>query len=230
MGHDVTLFASGDSITARQLVALRAHGAAARRQRPRSDPLLHADARPGAPAPPRTSTSCTSISTSFISRSSRRWRIARSRRCTAGRTCPDLQPLYRGLSRHAAGLDLRRAARAGAERELRGHRPSRAAARSATRRRFAPRGGYLAFLGRISPEKRPDRAIAIARRARHSAEDRRQGRPRRRGLFPRRDRAAAADGPASSSSARSASAQKTNSSARRARCCSRSTGRSRSAW
>jgi glycosyltransferase involved in cell wall biosynthesis len=27
------------------------------------------------------------------------------------------------------------------------------------------RGGYLAFLGRISPEKRPDRAIAIARRA-----------------------------------------------------------------
>jgi glycosyltransferase involved in cell wall biosynthesis len=30
---------------------------------------------------------------------------------------------------------------------------------------FEPRGGYLAFLGRISPEKRPDRAIAIARQA-----------------------------------------------------------------
>ena len=29
---------------------------------------------------------------------------------------------------------------------------------------FHPRGGYVAFLGRISPEKRPDRAIAIARR------------------------------------------------------------------
>ncbi|NUS39071.1 MAG: glycosyltransferase family 4 protein [Lysobacter sp.] len=28
-----------------------------------------------------------------------------------------------------------------------------------------PQGGYLAFLGRISPEKRPDRAIAIARSA-----------------------------------------------------------------
>jgi glycosyltransferase involved in cell wall biosynthesis len=28
---------------------------------------------------------------------------------------------------------------------------------------FQPRGGYLAFIGRISPEKRPDRAIAIAR-------------------------------------------------------------------
>src|SRR3546814_758119 len=33
--------------------------------------------------------------------------------------------------------------------------------------RFSPEasGGYLAFLGRISPEKRPDRAIAIARAA-----------------------------------------------------------------
>jgi len=30
---------------------------------------------------------------------------------------------------------------------------------------YRPRGGYLAFLGRISPEKRPDRAIAIARAA-----------------------------------------------------------------
>ena len=28
---------------------------------------------------------------------------------------------------------------------------------------YQPHGGYLAFLGRISPEKRPDRAIAIAR-------------------------------------------------------------------
>jgi glycosyltransferase involved in cell wall biosynthesis len=28
---------------------------------------------------------------------------------------------------------------------------------------FSPRGGYVAFLGRISPEKRPDRAIQIAR-------------------------------------------------------------------
>jgi len=30
---------------------------------------------------------------------------------------------------------------------------------------FDPRGGYLAFLGRICPEKRPDQAIAIARAA-----------------------------------------------------------------
>jgi glycosyltransferase involved in cell wall biosynthesis len=30
---------------------------------------------------------------------------------------------------------------------------------------LSPRGNYLAFLGRIAPEKRPDRAIAIAREA-----------------------------------------------------------------
>jgi glycosyltransferase involved in cell wall biosynthesis len=30
---------------------------------------------------------------------------------------------------------------------------------------YNPRGGYLAFLGRIAPEKRPDQAIAIARAA-----------------------------------------------------------------
>jgi glycosyltransferase involved in cell wall biosynthesis len=30
---------------------------------------------------------------------------------------------------------------------------------------YSPRGGYVAFLGRISPEKRPDRAIEIARTA-----------------------------------------------------------------
>ena len=44
-----------------------------------------------------------------------------------------------------------------------------------------PKGAYLAFLGRISPEKRPDRAIEIAVRAglplKIAAEDR-QRRPR----------------------------------------------------
>ena len=44
-------------------------------------------------------------------------------------------------------------------------------------------GDYLAFLGRISPEKRPDRAIEIATRAGIPAEDRRQGGQGRRGLL-----------------------------------------------
>jgi len=33
------------------------------------------------------------------------------------------------------------------------------------------RGQYLAFLGRMSPEKRPDRAIRIAHQGGHSASD-----------------------------------------------------------
>jgi glycosyltransferase involved in cell wall biosynthesis len=37
--------------------------------------------------------------------------------------------------------------------------------RTATRLFNPDGGGYLAFLGRISPEKRPDRAIEIAKRA-----------------------------------------------------------------
>ena len=35
---------------------------------------------------------------------------------------------------------------------------------------------YLAFLGRLSRDKRPDRAIEIARQSGHEAQDRRQGR------------------------------------------------------
>ena len=45
------------------------------------------------------------------------------------------------------------------------HRARTACRPTCTRSRPAPEGGYLAFLGRISPEKRPDRAIEIAARA-----------------------------------------------------------------
>ncbi len=55
---------------------------------------------------------------------------------------------------------------------------------------FKPRGGYLAFIGRISPEKRPDRAIKLARTLgiplRIAAKVDKVG----RGLFPGADRAA----------------------------------------
>jgi|SRR5579863_308922 len=44
-------------------------------------------------------------------------------------------------------------------------------------------GKYLAFLGRIAPEKRPDLAIEIARRAGIPLKDRGQGRCRRSGIF-----------------------------------------------
>ena len=101
--------------------------------------------------------------------------------------------------------------------------------RDLLRRRSNPRGGYLAFLGRISPEKRVDRAIADRARAsacrsrsppRSIASTRPISAPRSSRCWP---------SPASSTSARSTSAARRSSWARRARCCSRSTGRSRSA-
>ncbi len=56
------------------------------------------------------------------------------------------------------------------------HGASRAAAATSAVSMPRPRGDYVAFLGRISPEKRPDRAIEIARRAGMKHRDRRQSR------------------------------------------------------
>jgi glycosyltransferase involved in cell wall biosynthesis len=76
--------------------------------------------------------------------------------------CPDLKPLYLGFSemplvsisngqrRQIANANLVATVHHGIPTNL--HEPI-----------YNPRGGYVAFLGRISPEKRPDRAIRIAR-------------------------------------------------------------------
>ena len=79
--------------------------------------------------------------------------------------------------------------------ELARHRAPRG--RSARPALYAerPRADYLAFLGRISPEKRPDRAIEIAKAARRAAAHRGQGRRGGPGLF-RDARSAAARPPA----------------------------------
>jgi len=76
--------------------------------------------------------------------------------------CPDLKPLYLGFSemplvsisdaqrRPIASANFVATVQHGIPANL--HSPI-----------YNPRGGYVAFLGRISPEKRPDRAIRIAR-------------------------------------------------------------------
>ena len=88
---------------------------------------------------------------------------------------------------------------------------------------------YFAFVGRISPEKRVDRAIEIAHRLRHAAAHRGQGRPGRPGLLRADDRAAARPSAGRVRRRDRRRTARTTSSATRARCCSRSTGPSRSA-
>jgi len=90
-----------------------------------------------------------------------------------------------------------------------------------------PKGNYLGFLGRISPEKRPDRAIAIARRAGLKLEI--------AAKVDTVDRAYFADviepllsEPGSSSLARSVTARSPRFLATPQHSCFRSTGRSRS--
>jgi glycosyltransferase involved in cell wall biosynthesis len=159
-GHDVTLFASGDSITSARLVAGTAQ--AIRLNTAVQDYIPHY-----------------MIMLDKVRRSAQQFDVLHFHidafhmpmfRDLAGKTVttlhgrqdlPDLLPMYRAFPEmplvsisncqrnpiiganfadtiyHGLPLDLMR--------------PN-----------YAPRGGYLAFLGRISREKRPDRAIAIA--------------------------------------------------------------------
>jgi glycosyltransferase involved in cell wall biosynthesis len=100
--------------------------------------------------------------------------------------------------------------------------------------RFTPRGqGYLAFLGRISPEKRPDRAIGIAIRAGRRRRGGRASPPR--WTTPTAPISRTPSSPCCtirswSSPARSATRRSRRSWAGPTRCCSPSTGPSRSGW
>ena len=77
---------------------------------------------------------------------------------------PDLASLYAGVPRRAAGVHLRRPARAAAGAQLAGDDPH-GLPMDQIKATDQP-GSYLAFLGRTSPEKGLDQAIAIARRSR----------------------------------------------------------------
>ena len=229
-GHDVTLFASGDSADLGEIWSSCA------RRRLRLDPNVR-DTIPYymlmldrvRQHRPTSSTSC--ISTSILVH----FPLFRP---MAGRTVttlhgrqdlPDLQPLYLGFS------DMPLVSISNAQR-----RPIANANFAATVYHGLPRRPAQADLRsarRLCGVSRPHLAGEAARprdrdraRARRPAEDRRQGGRVDEVYFPRDDRAAARCSRASSSSARSTSSRKANFSARRWRCCSRSIGRSRSAW
>lgn len=161
LGHDVTLFASGDSVTSARLVSC-------------ATTALRLDPHVRDPIPyymlmlDRVRESAEDFDILHFHIDQFHFPLFRP---TAGSTVttlhgrqdlPDLRPLYFGFSEMPL-VSISNSQRA----------PIRNANFAATvyhgvpvdllRPTFHPRGGYLAFLGRISPEKGVDRAIAVAR-------------------------------------------------------------------
>ena len=161
LGHEVTLFASADSITAAELVGC-------------ASMALRLDSNVRDPIPYYM------LMLDRVRRLAKEFDILHFHidqfhfplfRRMADRTVttlhgrqdvPDLKPLYLGFSemplvsisndqrRPIANANFVATVHHGIPADL--HTPI-----------YNPRGGYVAFLGRISPEKRPDRAIRIAR-------------------------------------------------------------------
>jgi glycosyltransferase involved in cell wall biosynthesis len=161
MGHEVTLFASGDSITSAQLVGCV-------RTAIRLDANIHD------PIPyymlmlDRVRDAAEDFDILHFHIDQFHFPLFKS---LANRTVttlhgrqdlPDLKPLYVGFANmplvSISDAQRKPVPKANFVATVHHGLPSDLYAPS-----FASRGGYVAFLGRISPEKRPDRAIRIAR-------------------------------------------------------------------
>jgi glycosyltransferase involved in cell wall biosynthesis len=161
LGHDVTLFASADSVTAAQLVgcasvALRLDGNV-------RDPIPYYMLMLDRVRELAEEFDILHFHIDQFHFPLFRRMADRTVTTLHGRQdCPDLKPLYLGFSemplvsvsndqrQPIANANFVATVHHGIPTDL--HEPI-----------YNPRGGYVAFLGRISPEKRPDRAIRIAR-------------------------------------------------------------------
>ena len=228
-GHDVTLFASGDSLTSAAWCPCTAEGAAAER-RQGSDPLPSDHARRGAPACRRRSTCCTSTSTCCTIPVIRdfAWRTVTT---LHGRLdLPDMHPLYSTFSdaplvsisdnqrkpmppvnwagRIHHGLPQNLLQPLGARRRRLSRLPRPHLAREAARPRHRDRGAQRAASCASPPRSTRSTATTGARRSSRCC-----------GAMP-----------TSTTSARSATPRRRTSWATPRRCCFPSTGPSRSAW
>jgi glycosyltransferase involved in cell wall biosynthesis len=161
LGHRVTLFASADSITAADLVGCAS--TALRLDRNVHDPLPYYMLMLDKVRELAEEFDILHFHIDQLHFPLFRQMAGRTVTTLHGRQdCPDLKPLYLGFSemplvsisngqrRQIANANLVATVHHGIPTNL--HEPI-----------YNPRGGYVAFLGRISPEKRPDRAIRIAR-------------------------------------------------------------------
>jgi glycosyltransferase involved in cell wall biosynthesis len=163
LGHEVILFASGDSRTRAKLVPCSRQ--ALRLDPNLRDPLPHAVLQLEAVRQQAGRFDVLHFHTDYLHFPLFRSLAERTVTTLHGRLdLPDLQPLFRAFADMplvSISADQRRpmppvrwlgTVHHGLPRDLLPFSPE-------------PRGGYLAFLGRISPEKRPDLAIEIACRA-----------------------------------------------------------------
>jgi glycosyltransferase involved in cell wall biosynthesis len=161
-GHDVTLFASADARTAANLVAVCPH--ALRIDSTCRDPLAYHVLEIEHVARLASQFDIVHFHTGYLHfPTARRLRAPHVTTLHGRLDLPELAPLFQEFS----GLPL--ISISGAQRE-----PFPSLNWRATVHHGLPAdlyaegrgdGGYLLFLGRVSPEKRPDRAIEIARRA-----------------------------------------------------------------
>jgi len=160
MGHDVTLFASADSRTSARLVPMAPESLRLAGSR---DPLAHHVAMVHDVVESASAFDILHFNIDYIHFAAVRAAGLDAVTTLHGRLdLPDLAPVYRRYP------DMPLVSISDAQRA-----PLQWASWAATVHHGLPpellregpgRGGYLAFLGRISPEKRPDRAIRIARR------------------------------------------------------------------
>jgi glycosyltransferase involved in cell wall biosynthesis len=161
LGHDVTLFASGDSITSAALVSC---ATVALRIDPNViDPIPYYMLMLDRVRRQAGGFDILHFHIDYLHFPLFRYLAGRTVTTLHGRQdLPDIKPIFLGFD------DMPLVSISGAQRS-----PVANANFAATihhglplnlmRPNFKPRGGYLAFIGRISPEKQPDRAIAIAR-------------------------------------------------------------------
>jgi len=161
MGHDVTLYATGDSVTTAALRAMAPRGLRLDKSR---EPLAHHVAMVHDVVRDAGEFDVVHFNIDYVHFPAARAARLRCATTMHGRLdIPDLGAVYRRYP------DMPLVSISDAQRE-----PLSWASWAATVHHGLPldllrpgagSGGYLAFLGRISPEKRPDRAIRIARRA-----------------------------------------------------------------